>query len=74
MTPIEAWGEIKPSIRHLKVFVSLGYNHVPDMNRRKLIEKAEKRILVGYTSKAKGYKVYGIDLGKVFVSRDVKVD
>ena len=44
------------------------------MNRRKLIEKAEKRILVGYTSKAKGYKVYGIDLGKVFVSRDVKVD
>ena len=74
MTPIEAWGDIKPSLRHLKVFGSLCYTHVPDVKRSKLDEKAEKGVLIGYSSQSKGYKVYGIDSGKVFISRDLKVD
>jgi len=74
MTPIEAWGGIKLSIKHLKVFGSLCYTHIPDVKRSKLDEKAEKGILVGYSSKSKGYKVYGIDSNKIFLNRDVKVD
>lgn len=74
MTPVEAWGGIKPSVRHLKVFGSLCYTHVPVVKRSKLDERAERGILIGYSSKSKGYKVYGIDSGKVYVSRDIKVD
>ena len=74
MTPIEAWGGIKPSIKHLRVFGSLCYTHVPDVKRSKLDEKAEKGILIGYSSQSKGYKVYNINSEKVFISRDVKVD
>lgn len=74
MTPVEAWGGIKPSVRHLKVFGSLCYTHVPAVKRSKLDERAERGILIGYSSKSKGYKVYGIDSGKVYVSRDIKVD
>lgn len=74
MTPIEALGGINPSIKHLRVFGSLCYTQIPYVKRSKLDEKAEKGILIGYSSKSKGYKVYGIDSNKIFINRDVKVD
>lgn len=74
MTPIEAWSDKKPSIRHPKVLGSLYYTHVPAVKRSKLDEKAEKGILVGYSSICKGYRIYNIESGKVFISKDVKVD
>ncbi|RDX78932.1 hypothetical protein CR513_40708, partial [Mucuna pruriens] len=74
MTVIEAWGGIKPSIKHLRVFGSLCYTYVPYVKRSKLDEKTERGVLIDYSSKSKGYKVYSIDSGKNSVSKDVKVD
>lgn len=58
MTPIKVWRGVKPSIRHLKVFGSPCYCYVPNLKRSKLDEKDEKGILICYSSKSKGYKVY----------------
>ena len=39
----------KPNLRHLRVFGSIAYVHVPKEKRRKLDVKVEKCILVGYS-------------------------
>nr|KYP49148.1 Copia protein [Cajanus cajan]KYP49151.1 Copia protein [Cajanus cajan]KYP49153.1 Copia protein [Cajanus cajan] len=38
-TPIEAWSEKKPSAKHLRVFGSICYIHVPEEKRHKLEDK-----------------------------------
>ncbi|KAL0316378.1 UNVERIFIED_CONTAM: Retrovirus-related Pol polyprotein from transposon TNT 1-94 [Sesamum radiatum] len=42
MTPIEAWSGKKPSAKHLRVFGSICYVHIPTEKRHKLEEKTEK--------------------------------
>ncbi|GKU93148.1 hypothetical protein SLEP1_g6772 [Rubroshorea leprosula] len=73
-TPIEAWFGVKPSAHHLKIFGSICYTHVPDAKRTKLDVKAEIGILVGYSTKSKGYREYDLQSGKISVHRDVQVD
>ena len=73
-TPQEAWTRRKPSIGHLRVFGCICYAHVPDVLRKKLDDKAEKCIFLGYSQKTKGYKLYNPVSGKVIVSRDVTFD
>ncbi|KAI5342090.1 hypothetical protein L3X38_009965 [Prunus dulcis] len=69
-TPFEAYGGRKPGVKHLKVFGSLCYAHVPKQQRQKL-DLASKRCFLGYGSCEKGYRLYNIETGKVIVSRDV---
>ncbi|GAU24164.1 hypothetical protein TSUD_83990 [Trifolium subterraneum] len=57
ITPEECWSKNKPSVKHLRVFGSIAYKHVPDQLRRKLDDKATTMILVGYHSTG-GYKLY----------------
>ncbi|WVZ04159.1 hypothetical protein V8G54_024965 [Vigna mungo] len=47
-SPEEAWSGNKPDVRHLKVFGSICYKHVPSELRRKLDDISEMYILVGY--------------------------
>ena len=49
----------KPNLRHLRVFDSIAYVHVPDEKRKKMDAKSEKCILVGHSKE------------QVRVSRDV---
>ncbi|CAN0856784.1 Retrovirus-related Pol polyprotein from transposon TNT 1-94 [Linum grandiflorum] len=72
--PIEAWSGHKPTVKHLKVFGSMCYTHVPDQKRHKLEDKAERGIFVGYSSQSKGFRVYNIESQKVIITRDIKVD
>ena len=44
----EVWSGKRPSLSHLKLFGSICYKHVPDARRRKLDDKSEPMILVGY--------------------------
>lgn len=44
----EVWSEKRPSVSHLKVFGFICYKHVPDARIRKLDDKSESMILVGY--------------------------
>ncbi|GAU47720.1 hypothetical protein TSUD_285070 [Trifolium subterraneum] len=73
ITPEECWSKNKPSVKHLRVFGSIAYKHVPDQSRRKLDDKAITMILVGYHSTG-GYKLYDPVNKNVVVSRDVVFD
>ena len=53
------------------MFGCICYAHVPDALRKKLDDKAEKCIFLGYSQRTKGYKLYNPVSGKVIVSRDV---
>lgn len=59
-TPIEAWSERKPSVKHLKVFGYVCYAQIPKEIKSKLDETSEKCIFVGYSSKSKGYRLYSL--------------
>ena len=73
-TPQEVWTGMKSDISHFKVFGCLAYAHVPDQLRKKLDDKAEKCIFIGYSHETKGYKLFNPNTGKVIVSRDVTFD
>ncbi|GAU46965.1 hypothetical protein TSUD_143070 [Trifolium subterraneum] len=46
--PEDVWSKCKPSVTHFKVFGSLSYTHVPDARRKKLDDKSEPMVFVGY--------------------------
>lgn len=73
ITPEESWSGVRPSLNHLKVFGSLVYRHVPDQLRRKLDDKSNQMILVGYHSTG-GYKLFDPVTKQIVISRDVIVD
>ena len=57
ITPEEAWTGDKPTVNHLRIFGSLSYRHIPDERRKKLDDKIEALILVGYHPTS-AYKLY----------------
>jgi hypothetical protein len=73
-TPIEIWCGKKPSAKHLRVFGSICYIHVPIQKRHKLEDKTTKGIFLGYSTQSKGYRIYNLQTKKLDVSRDVEVD
>ncbi|XP_070046079.1 uncharacterized protein [Nicotiana tomentosiformis] len=73
-TPQEAWIGRKPSVKHLRIFGSIAYSHVPQQKRANLADRSVKHVFVGYDTSSKGYKLYNPSSGKVVVSRDVKLD
>ena len=70
-TPFEAWNQIKPDVKHLRVFGSICYAHIHKTERKKLDPKSRKAILLGYGENVKGYRLYDLKEKKVFHSRDV---
>ena len=71
--PEEAWCGRKPSVKHLKVFGSLYYQHVPYARRSKLEDKSEIMILIGYHPTG-AYKLYNHVTQKVYIRWDVIVN
>lgn len=55
-TPEEVWSGTKPNVSHLRIFGSVCYSHVLDQLRRKLHDKGEPMILLGYHSTG-GYRL-----------------
>jgi len=72
ITPEEAWTGDKPTVNHLRIFGSLSYRHIPDERRKKLDDKSEALILVGYHPTG-AYKLYSPLKQQVVISRDVVV-
>ena len=70
-TPYESLLRIKPVVKHLRIFGSKAYCHIPKENRRKLDAKSFKCIFVGYCIGHKAYRMYNPTTHKVFSSRDV---
>lgn len=57
-TPEEAWSGRRPSIRHLRVFGYITYAYVLDQLKKKLDDKGERCIFIGYDIDLKAYKLY----------------
>nr|KYP49890.1 Retrovirus-related Pol polyprotein from transposon TNT 1-94 [Cajanus cajan] len=73
LVPEEVWLGKKPLVQHLRVFGTLCYTHVPDQKRRKLDDKSEAMIFIGYHPTG-SYKLYNPKKKKVIHNRDVQFD
>lgn len=69
-TPYEAWTGRKPTLRHMHIFGSPAYVHIPE-NRRssKFDARADKMVLVGYMDELHAYKLLHPQLHKAVYSR-----
>jgi len=70
--PEEVWLGSKQSAKHLRVSGSLCYKHIPDAKRRKLGDKSETMILVGY-HETDSYRLYHPLNHSIVIRKDVKV-
>jgi hypothetical protein len=70
--PQESWSSMKSSVSNFKFFGCVAYAHVPQELRRKLNDRSEKIICIGYSEKYKEYRLYNLVTKKLLVSRDVK--
>jgi hypothetical protein len=68
--PEAIWSGSTPSVKHFRVFGCLCYKHIPDQKRKKLDDKSEVMIMIGYHT-AGAYKLYNPITKKVTSSRDV---
>ena len=71
-TPWKSAFNVQPDVSHLRVFGCIAYVHRPRQRRKKLDNKAQKGIFVGYATDSKAYRVL-VD-GKIIESRDVTFD
>lgn len=55
----EYWSSRKPTVGNLRMFGSLCFKHVPDEKRKKLQDKSEAMILVGYHATS-AYRLYNL--------------
>ncbi|KAI5355015.1 hypothetical protein L3X38_007910 [Prunus dulcis] len=74
VSPFEAFSGRKSGVKHLKVFGSICFCHVPNQLRSKLEDAAVKCIFVGYGKCEKGYRVYNLQTNKITTSRSVIFD
>ncbi|KAG6470352.1 hypothetical protein ZIOFF_071420 [Zingiber officinale] len=73
-SPYELMFGKKPNVKHMRVFDSICYVHVPESKRSKLDAKARKCIFVGYDEREKGWKFLDPTSHRFVVSRDVVFD
>lgn len=71
-TPYELWYGRRADARHMNVFGSKCFVHVPKEDRRKLDNTATDMILIGYDEQSKAYRCYDMIKKKVTISRDVR--
>ena len=70
--PQEAWSGTKLNVAHLRTFGCIAYTHIPSELRKKLDDRSEKCIFIGYSETSKAYKIYNPIPKKLILSRDVK--
>ncbi|KAG6469325.1 hypothetical protein ZIOFF_074038 [Zingiber officinale] len=73
-SPYELMFGKKPNVKHMRVFGSICYVHVPESKRSKLDAKTRKYIFVGYDERKKGWKCLDPTSHRFVVSRDVVFD
>jgi len=73
-TPYETFFKSLPSYDHLWVFGCLCYAYKHQIPKDKFESRSRKCIFIGYPHAKKGRKVYDLETGEVFISRDVIFD
>jgi hypothetical protein len=74
MTPYEAWNGVKPDVRFMRVFGSVGHVKVARSHPKKLDDRSSPMVLIGYAKGSKAYKMYDPVTKSVHVSSDVIFD
>ncbi|KAL4118875.1 hypothetical protein QTP88_011757 [Uroleucon formosanum] len=69
--PYELYYKVVPDIKHLRVFGTVVYTHIPKQKRQKWDPKSPKGIFVGYSNSTKGYRVWYSKTYKISVCRDI---
>lgn len=70
-TPVEAWTGKKPTVSHMKIIGCVAYGLIPSQLNKKLDNKSEKSIFIGYSSQSSGYRLYNPISKKITTKRDV---
>lgn len=70
-TPFEKWTGKKPNLQHVRTYGCDAYLHTPTSLRKKLDQKSEKLILVGYDNNSTNYRLYNPITNEIKVSRNV---
>lgn len=70
ITPFELWYGRKPDLSHVRVYGCIAYALKPDVQRRKMDDKAVRLRFVGYDQTCKGYRLMD-ENGKIYKRRDV---
>lgn len=56
----------------MRVFGCVSYAHVPEEMRRKLDDRSEKCVFIGYSEESKEYRLYNPVTKKYVINRDVE--
>ena len=67
------WSRKTPFMKHMRVFGSTCYRHILDQTRKKLDDKSEHMIFVGYNPTG-SYKLLNPRTNQIVFSRDVQFD
>ncbi|KAI5337779.1 hypothetical protein L3X38_017050 [Prunus dulcis] len=73
-TPFEKFSGRKPGVKHLRIFGSLCYIHIPSQKRHKLEETGMKGVFLGYGICEKGYRLFNLETKKIELSRSIIFD
>lgn len=71
-TPYGSWTGLKPNVSYLRVFGSMCFRNVPEKLRKKLDDRSQRMVLIGYHLIG-AYKLYSINDDKLMISRYVLV-
>jgi hypothetical protein len=67
VTPEKVWTLKKSCVSHLRVFGSICHRHVPEERRKKLDDRSEKLVLIGYHP-TEAYKLHDPYTNKVIIN------
>ena len=70
-TPFEVLFGTKPTYDHIKVFGCLFHAYNLQRQKNKFGPRSRKCVFIGYPYGQKGWRVYDVENGAIFVSRDV---
>jgi len=71
-TPYEVLFGKRPSYDMLRTFGCLCYAHIRPRNKDKFTSRSRKCVFLGYPYGKKAWRVYDLETGKIFASRDVR--
>ena len=66
-TPFEKWFSRRPDLSTLRVFGCQAFSHIPKQKRKKMDDRAEECVMVGYDTC--GYRLYNPRTRRVFPTR-----
>jgi hypothetical protein len=73
-TPYEAWYGVKPDVKYLRVFGCRAHAKVTKPNLKKLDDRRQPMVMLGYEPGGKAYRLFDPTSKRVHVSRDIVFD